>query len=722
VTLRGRLTIVLLAVVLGPLLLGAYFVGETAAAVERDRAAARLDLAANTVRSSVSAACQQLYAAADAVAVGADHAARSASARQVVARGLASAVRITDARGAMLFATADWPAPPWADCGGSATSGPVPRALSALVEMRDQNGAAAGTVAVTQILDAGFVSRLAAATGVAVTLRDSRTPAPSPRNTGSAGGADDGAAASGSDEESVVIASDGRYVRRSGPSPGQPLPLVLSVPDDPHRELFALIGIAVVGAALLAVLAARRLARSTTRPLTELAAAADRVAAGDLSARVPVRTEDEVGRLATAFNRMARETQAYVQALTAGRDQLRGQLEILGTTLSSTHDLPRILQVILQTALVTTGARAGAVVLPDGNGRLIGHYAKSAGRERSGPVVIPLRTRVGAGLLGQVSATGEARRGRRHEVGPELAPDEPLCAAYLAVPVAAPAPLAPDAAGSAEAPAKPAAAGVLALYDPLGSAEFDDDDLATVRTFAEQAAVAVTNVRLHEESQRLSLTDPLTGLGNYRSFKDVLRREVERASRFGRLLCVLALDLDRFKEVNDTYGHAAGDVVLAEFARRLRGGLREVDFAFRQGGEEFAVLLPETDAYGGTTVAKRLGAAIRDTPVVVDLQGTMGQPAISVTVSIGIAVFPDHGATAQQVIDAADAALYAAKAAGRDTYRVAEVAERPERQEIAVAASAGSPDERPPQASHPDDRTHGDATSGPQPPRQSRGR
>lgn len=76
---------------------------------------------------------------------------------------------------------------------------------------------------------------------------------------------------------------------------------------------------------------------------------------------------------------------------------------------------------------------------------------------------------------------------------------------------------------------------------------------------------------MHEEAQRLSLTDPLTGLWNYRYLKESVRREVERASRFGRMISLLVLDLDRFKEVNDTYGHAAGDVVLTEFARRIRG-------------------------------------------------------------------------------------------------------------------------------------------------------
>ncbi|MFD0787905.1 GGDEF domain-containing protein, partial [Micromonospora azadirachtae] len=216
-----------------------------------------------------------------------------------------------------------------------------------------------------------------------------------------------------------------------------------------------------------------------------------------------------------------------------------------------------------------------------------------------------------------------------------------------------------------------AALGVLALYDRLGADEFDDDDLVTLRTFASHAAVAVENVRGHEEAQRLSLTDPLTGLWNYRYLRESIRREVERASRFGRMLSVLALDLDRFKDVNDTYGHAAGDTVLAEFARRLRGEIREVDLAFRQGGEEFVLLLPETDARGAAIVAERLGAAIRDTSMPVEPHAGTPVP-VRVTVSIGIAVYPDHANTGQQVLEAADDALYAAKAAGRDTYRVSE--------------------------------------------------
>jgi two-component system, cell cycle response regulator len=127
----------------------------------------------------------------------------------------------------------------------------------------------------------------------------------------------------------------------------------------------------------------------------------------------------------------------------------------------------------------------------------------------------------------------------------------------------------------------------------------------------------------------------------------------------------VTLDLDHFKDVNDTYGHGVGDMVLAEVARRIRAVTREVDVAFRRGGEEFVILLPETDAAGGAALARRLAGEVRHTPVFTC------EHAISVTVSIGVAVYPEHGTTGSAVLEAADRALYAAKAAGRDACRTA---------------------------------------------------
>ncbi len=188
------------------------------------------------------------------------------------------------------------------------------------------------------------------------------------------------------------------------------------------------------------------------------------------------------------------------------------------------------------------------------------------------------------------------------------------------------------------------------------------------------------------ETHRLAVTDALTGLGNVRHLAEALRREVERAARFHRSLGVLVLDLDHFKQVNDAHGHRAGDAVLTEFAGRIRSVIREVDLAFRQGGEEFVILLPETDIAGSLTAAGRIGAAVRAEPF------TAADVQIAVTVSIGVAVYPRHGGTGAEALAAADEALYAAKAAGRDTFVLAGAAPpRPRESRYPLPVPSGAP-------------------------------
>jgi len=198
---------------------------------------------------------------------------------------------------------------------------------------------------------------------------------------------------------------------------------------------------------------------------------------------------------------------------------------------------------------------------------------------------------------------------------------------------------------------------------------FDERDLATIRTFATQATVAIDNVLLHEEAQRLSITDGLTGLWNYRYFTMTIGKEIERSARFGRPLALLMLDLDRFKVVNDTYGHQRGDAVLVELAARVRGQVRDVDTVARYGGEEIVVILPETDVEGAVQAAERICDAVRRRPF-----GDMSEGEVEVTVSIGAAVFPTHGGSSTTLLRRADEALYEAKDAGRDTWRLATAA------------------------------------------------
>ncbi|MCP2325559.1 diguanylate cyclase (GGDEF)-like protein [Hamadaea flava] len=693
-TLRTRLTSAFLATVLAPVVVGALVAGGVLTSVARDQAAQRLSVAATAVRTSVTALCGQLGAVAQAVAA-APAPDRAAVAQGYVVRGLATGVHI-ETGGEADFAgitTPGAPPPPWADCppGSASDIGPASyEGLAARVDLVS-GGQTIGSVYAAQTVDRAFLNRLSDAIGVDVELRPGsffHAFGDSPEVTDPA---DDFEALPRSQTTTAPVAS-GPFNRVLGAGDGLPLPLTLSVPEPDAYARYAMLAAIVLITAAAAVLVAWWLARTTTAPLANLVTAVDRVADGDLQARVPVRGNDEIGQVASAFNRMTGELESYVDALTASRDQLRGQLGVLGDTLSSTHDLHRILQVILQTARHAAGARAGVVLLIDpATGLLTGQCAEGL------DPAIPIRVPIGEGLLGSVAATGVPVRGRTDRDGPVLLAAEPRCKSYVVVPFTLGGPL-PSAAsvatvaadpasgpaagpggsaGAADLPqveagpvglwpaGLPAAQGVLAVYDRVGRDEFDDGDLDTLRTFAGQASVAVDNVRVHEEAQRLSVTDSLTGLLNYRSMLDCLRREADRAHRFGRRLCVLALDLDRFKEINDSYGHAAGDVVLAEFARRVRAEIREVDLAFRHGGEEFVVLLPETDLAGGVAVADRLCASMRTQPVL------LPRGRVDVTVSIGIAVFPEHGATGSAVLQAADDALYAAKAAGRDRHRTA---------------------------------------------------
>jgi diguanylate cyclase (GGDEF)-like protein len=266
-------------------------------------------------------------------------------------------------------------------------------------------------------------------------------------------------------------------------------------------------------------------------------------------------------------------------------------------------------------------------------------------------VPLDLRVRLGEGISGKVAQDGEPIRGRIGHGPGELWPaaGEPTATSCIAVPL--------KSSGTV--------IGVLNLYGSSLPTGFDDNDVATMRTFAAQATVAVDNVLLHEEAQRLSITDGLTGLWNYRYFTMSVTKEIERASRFGRPLALLMLDLDHFKDVNDSYGHQRGDAVLVELASRIRAEARDVDTVARYGGEEIVVVLPETDETGARQAAERFCNAVRRKPF-----GEPGLPAIRLTISAGVAVYPFHGSTASSLLACADAALYEAKHAGRDTWRV----------------------------------------------------
>jgi two-component system, cell cycle response regulator len=177
---------------------------------------------------------------------------------------------------------------------------------------------------------------------------------------------------------------------------------------------------------------------------------------------------------------------------------------------------------------------------------------------------------------------------------------------------------------------------------------------------AMQAAESVARTRLYEHVEKLATTDGLTGLLNRRTFNAQLATRLREAQRYRRHLSLLLVDIDHFKKVNDTHGHLAGDAVLRGVAAIAASQARETDIVARYGGEELALVLPETDSAGARAIAERLRAAA----AAADHPTEKGH--VRVTISLGIATWPGDGAAAEELIEAADKALYRAKQAGRN--------------------------------------------------------
>jgi diguanylate cyclase (GGDEF)-like protein/PAS domain S-box-containing protein len=220
--------------------------------------------------------------------------------------------------------------------------------------------------------------------------------------------------------------------------------------------------------------------------------------------------------------------------------------------------------------------------------------------------------------------------------------------------------------------------GMLAL-DSVQPDHYAERHIRQLSAFADQVATALKNAKLHADVQMLAITDSLTGLLNRRGLFDLGQRELDRARRYKRPLAAILLDIDYFKQINDTFSHAIGDQVLKELALRCRKHLRDIDILGRYGGEEFAILLPETDEHSAGLIAERLREAMTEIPV------QTGRGPISITISLGVAVIRADTIELAVLLDHADTAMYAAKQAGRNQVAV--------EQDPAYTMSIASPNE-----------------------------
>jgi diguanylate cyclase (GGDEF)-like protein len=399
------------------------------------------------------------------------------------------------------------------------------------------------------------------------------------------------------------------------------------------------------GAGRVAWRSARRLEASVQAVTGALQALAE---GGLRPSELEIERAAAVDGLVEAYNRMTQRLSASLEDLDRSRREFRRAIARLGDTLAATHDRDGILEVVRETAqLAVRGDQAVFFEFDAAKRLLVARSGLPAAAE--GVVLAP-----GSGLAGAAAAREEPLRfpGDSEPVAPE-----PACTSAMAVPFFTRGEL----------------LGVVAVYGRAVDVPFGADDLEALTALVNQAETAVDNVSLHEEAQRLSITDGLTGLWNRRELELRCQYELERAARFGRPVGVVFCDIDHFKEVNDhvpEWGHAGGDTVLVEVAHRLSSATREIDVVARYGGEEFVLLLPETDLSGSLVLAEKVRRAVADEPV------EHAGHTRAVTLSLGVAAYPHSGTNVRSLLAAADAALYKAKGAGRNRVEQADPAIR----------------------------------------------
>jgi two-component system, cell cycle response regulator len=641
VSLRARLATVLAVTVLLPLLGVGVVVGVLVPRVAAESSQERLEVTARAASSALARQCTALGLAARSLALEvapllAAGEAPPAGAADAAVGGLDGATAaVLDADGRVLVASdgADLAGTGGLSCSRDDGTGSVDQVES--VPVRDASGAPVGWAVARAGLDADWMDELRGRAGLpaALALADDGVVVAA----GVAGSGVTRAQLEAISAEALEAPAGSRRTGEAaglrytvlGPVPGVPA-TVVSV--EPARSSFLswAVPLLLTTAALVALAGTVVLARRLASPLEELTDTVTRLGAGDLSTRSVVRGDDEVGRLATAVNAMADALEQSLADSAAGRDALADSLERFGEALARTHDIDGLLQTVAEAAASEAGADTCVVYVEDGHALV----------ERA---VVDLEVHSPPTRAHLLAAAREAVA-RGEEVGERG--DNGI--SVVALPL-----LHGDRVRGAM---------VLA-----GRRRLEGEALAAARSLVRPAGTAVANVLIHEEAARLSVTDPLTGLANFRSLSETLVRETDRATRFERPLSVLMLDVDLFKTVNDSWGHAVGDIVLRDLAARLQGLVREVDTVARYGGEEFAIVLPETGVHGAAEVAQRVVEAVRREPF--GLVGA-GSP-LRVTVSAGVATFPDCAATAAELMQRADQALYAAKAQGRDGWSAA---------------------------------------------------
>jgi diguanylate cyclase (GGDEF)-like protein len=319
----------------------------------------------------------------------------------------------------------------------------------------------------------------------------------------------------------------------------------------------------------------------------------------------------------------------------------------LARSLTSSFDLDTILRTILEQMERMVEAELWALLMLDETSQEL-YYAIAAGQEQA--ALRGLRVKVGEGVAGWVLQHGETL------IVPEAVDDPRVKQTETPGVRAVTSVIALPLRG------RKGTQGVIEIFN--SHAEMSDYSIAFLHILADHAALAIENARDVSRIRHLTISDDATGLFNVRYLYEVLERELKRSRKLKLPLSLAFLDLDRFKLVNDAHGHLIGSELLAHIGRRLEELSRKMDLCFRYGGDEFVILMPETDADAALELTKTLHAALLQT-----LFRMKSGLKLSVSASVGVASSPDDGAAVHAIIGTADARMYAVKRHGRGQVR-----------------------------------------------------
>lgn len=325
----------------------------------------------------------------------------------------------------------------------------------------------------------------------------------------------------------------------------------------------------------------------------------------------------------------------------------------IGQAMNFIDDLKRLIQIILAKALQTLGAERGSLMLYDSSTDelvvkvVYGLQDKEYEKKINDGHVECTRIKSGEGIAGDAFFNKKAIISNLGENDPRFFPSDGTREQALRVQSLICIPLI----------VKDEAIGVINITNKKDGKFFNQDDLDFMGALSNQAAIAISNAKLYE----LAITDSLTKLFIRRHFDFLLESEIKRSIRYKHAISLLMMDIDNFKSINDNYGHQMGDEILRKISHTIKSTIRKIDMPCRYGGEEFAVVLPETNSPNAKIIAERLRKKVSEIIVKSKYDNT-----ISPTISIGIASFPTDGQDCGELIKSADEALYFAKKIGKN--------------------------------------------------------